>query len=281
MKILLVGGSSSLAKALKPKLLSFCKVLTAGRNNCDITIDLADCAKKYVLPKNIDFVINTAGSFGGKSFDKIYDAENVNVLGNLSLCEASINAGVKHYIYISSIFSEITENSDHYNIYSISKKHSEDIIKYYCKSNNLPLCILKPSQIYGVSEIFRKHQPFFYSILDNVMNNKDVNLYGTNDPLRNYIYIDDLTDILIKVIQQNIVGVYPCTSMKNVTYSEIANIAFKTFNTQGVINFIENKPNVSNNIFNIDESLYKKINYYPQVSIEEGIKKIALSKKQQ
>ena len=41
MKIVLVGGSSSLAMALTPVLKKYAEVITAGRTGCDIQIDLA------------------------------------------------------------------------------------------------------------------------------------------------------------------------------------------------------------------------------------------------
>ena len=69
MRILIIGGTSSLAFALMPVLSEFAEVITAGRTGCDVYFDLSDSVEEMVLPKDIDVVINTASSFGGKSFE--------------------------------------------------------------------------------------------------------------------------------------------------------------------------------------------------------------------
>ena len=43
MKTLIIGGTSSLGCALKPVFSKFGEVITAGRKNCDITMDLNGC----------------------------------------------------------------------------------------------------------------------------------------------------------------------------------------------------------------------------------------------
>ena len=111
MKILIVGGTSSLGCALKPVLSEIGEVITAGRKECDIRLDLNDPIEKITLPNNIDAVIHTAAHFGGKTVEEILEAENVNVLGTLKLCQAAVQAKAKHFILISSMFSCLNKNS--------------------------------------------------------------------------------------------------------------------------------------------------------------------------
>jgi nucleoside-diphosphate-sugar epimerase len=111
--------------------------------------------------------------------------------------------------------------------------------------------------------------------LDKAKNNENVNLYGTNDPLRNYIYIDDLITIISKVVQLKVEGIYSCTNMLNVTYSQIAKAAFSAFKSKRMVNFDKDKPDIPNNVFEINDELYKRIGFYPQITIEEGINRIA------
>jgi len=120
MKALIVGGTSSIANALKPKLAQFCEVITAGRSSCDITLDLSE--ENISLPKDIDVIIHTAAHFGGKTAEEIMAAEKINVIGTVRLCKAAVDAGVKHFVYISSIFSNATPDEPNYSVYSISKK---------------------------------------------------------------------------------------------------------------------------------------------------------------
>ena len=275
MKTLIIGGTSSLGQALKPTLSAFSEVITAGRKGCDLTIDLRDPMNKIVLPGNIDVVIHTAAHFGGETDEEILAAEDVNVLGTLKLCQASVKAKAKSFILISSLSACLQETSLYYSMYALSKKQTEEVARFYCAQHSLPLTILRPSQLYGNEDSFRRHQPFIYNIIDNAIGGKDITIYGSKDPHRNYIYVDDFMNIIIKVIQHRIEGTYSCMYPSDVTYTQIAKAALKAFHSNGKIHFLKNKEDIPDNIFEKDASLYKKIDFHPQVSIEEGMKKIA------
>lgn len=279
MKILIVGGMSTLSTCLKPVLSKFSEVITAGRCNCDLYIDLNDPIDKISFPNDMDAVIHTAAHFGGTTAKEIFEAESINALGTLKVCQAAVQAKARHFILISSIFSSLNKNSAHYSIYALSKKHSEELAEFYCSTHSLPLTILRPSQVYGKEDVFRLNQPFFYLIVDKAEKGEQITIYGSNDALRNYIYIDDLTNIIAKVVQNKIEGTYPCSYPTDIRYSQIAKAAYSAFNNKGNVHFLKERADIPDNIFGKDESLYDKIGFYPQISIEEGMKKIAQYRK--
>ena len=279
MKILIVGGTSSLAQALKPVFFEFAEVITAGRAGCDVHLDLSDPVEKIELPEDIDVVINTAASFGGESFEKIYQAENVNVLGVLKLCAACTKAQAKHLVLISSIFACLNKESSFYNIYSLSKKQADELAQLYSSAFGLPLTILRPSQFYGVGDAYRKHQPFLYTIIDKAANDEDILIYGSNDAMRNFIHVEDVARIIAIVIQRKIEGAFACMNIKDVSYSEVAAAAIEAFGSKSKIKFMTEQPDIPNNIFEPDDSLFRLIDYYPQISISLGMKKEAAYRK--
>jgi hypothetical protein len=69
MKLLLAGGNSTLARALRPVLAPFAEVITAGRSGCDVALDLAWPAERFELPSGLDAVIHLGASFGGQDFE--------------------------------------------------------------------------------------------------------------------------------------------------------------------------------------------------------------------
>ena len=71
MKVLIVGGSSSLGQVLQPVLSPFAEVWTAGRAGCDIQLDLCAGSSSFDLPVSFDAVIHLAANFGGDDFESM------------------------------------------------------------------------------------------------------------------------------------------------------------------------------------------------------------------
>lgn len=270
MRILLVGGNSSVAQALRPMLASIGESLTAGRSGCDVELDLAWPAERFEIPANVDVVINLAAHFCGSTVTCLLAAEEINVLGVLKLAQACTRSGVKQLVQISTIFAGLAENSPFYSGYAVSKRHAEEVLQLYCRQTGLRLAILRLAQIYGEGERFRQHQPFLYAILDQAQCGCDIVLQGSNDAQRNFMHIEDVTEIITRVVSQRIVGRYVCASLANVRFSEIAAAAVAAVGGVNLVYFDAGKPDVPDNAFEADETLYRLIDYYPRVSMQQG-----------
>lgn len=274
MNVLIVGGTSSLGSALKTALSGWCNVITAGRSNCDIPLNLVDPVEEISFPSGIDVVLHTAAHFGGNDVEQIMDAENINVLGTLKLCNAAIKANVKHFIFISSIFSSLNDSSPFYSIYSLSKRHSEELVKLVCTNHSLPFTIIRPSQIYGIEPNHLQHQPFIYKIIELAKNGEEISLNGTNDAIRNFIYMDDVTKVISRVIEERLIGSHACMNEQNVSLTQICNAAFSAFKKNGVVTFKPQEKDIPDNIFKKDNTLLEQLGISSCITIEEGIKKV-------
>ena len=274
-KITIIGGNSALAKYLIQTLSPGNKVISQGRKYCDFYCNLQDDVESIVIHDSPDVVICTAAAFNGKTDQEIVQTEDVNAIGTLKICIAAKRANVKHLILISSQSAILKENSLYYGIYSLSKRHAEELATYYCSMNHLPLTILRPSQIYDAKGEFRKHQPLIYLIADNAEIGKDITIYGSNDALRNCIYIEDLIEIINRVIERRCEGIYSCTNISDIRLSDIAKAAQCAFNAGGKILFLKDKIDIPNTISENKPDLYEKIGFFPKTDIVEGRKKIA------
>ena len=189
MKILLVGANSSLACALKLELGEFAKVITAGRNNCDVRLDLAG---DISVAPGIDAVINTACHFGGKDAASMIAVEQINELDTLSCLDKNQCgppcAGIEHH-------RRITQTSPFFNTYALSKRHGDKATQLFSGTYKLPLAIVRPFQFYGVVDLYRRSQPFLYTVIDKVQANDDIVIYGSYDAQRNFIPIVDVAKI--------------------------------------------------------------------------------------
>lgn len=269
-----------MAQALIPVLSEFAEVTTAGRRGCDLAMDLRAGAEKAELPRGTDFVVNTAACYGGETPDEMLETEDVNTLGVLRLCQSCTEAGVGHLVQISSIFACLGEDSPFYSLYALSKRHAEEVARLYSARFGLRLTILRPSQMYGAAESSRKHQPFLSSIIDRTARNEDVLLSGSHDALRNFIHVEDVARIVALAIQRGIDGTYSCANARNVTYAEVAAAAIEAFGSTSKIRHVPAERDVPDNIFESDESLYRAIGFYPQISIADGMEREAAHRRE-
>jgi len=276
MKILLVGASSSLALALKPVLEEFAEVVTAGRTGCDVYLDLIEPIEAISIASGFDTVINCAAQFGGKLPEDIINAENVNVVGTLKLCRACTNAAVGQLVNISSSLAGLDPASSFYNEYTLSKRHADEVAQLYSSRFGLPLLIIRPSQIYGADESFRKHQSSLYAIMDKAQQNQDIVIFGSNDALRNFIYVEDVATVIALAVKQKLIGNFACVYSENVRLSQIVGAAISAFDSCSNISFDKDLPDIQDNGFPVDDELYKAIGFFPQISILAGLQKEAV-----
>jgi nucleoside-diphosphate-sugar epimerase len=269
--IFIIGANSAVAKETIKVLSKDNKIITGGRHGCDVYCDIS---KEVNIPEGVDTVINFAAAFGGDSDRNILNTISTNIVGTLKICMAAKEAGIKHLVLISSIFALLEDGSPFYNYYSITKKQADELAAFYCANNKIALAVLQPSQIYGDGEEFSKHQPFFYTIIDKAERGEDISIYGRNDARRNYMHVADLVEIINRVVINNVKGIYTCAYPSDISYSQIAKKAQNIFNKGGKVNFLNDKPDIPDNVFKEDPSIDEAINFSPGISIEEGITSI-------
>ncbi|MBC2844983.1 NAD-dependent epimerase/dehydratase family protein [Winogradskyella flava] len=276
MKVLIIGGNSSVSRYVIPLLSEDYEVVTVGRRNCDINLD-PNKAMVDQLPSHVDIVLHTAAAFGRQTDAEIYETEKYNVLDTMDLCFHLKKMNVKHFIFISSIFVHLEDTSPLHSIYDISKRHAEEIIKYCLERDEIPYTILRPSQLYGKDASFIKHHPFLYQIVEMASKGDEITLFGQKGGSANYLHIRDFTQVIYRVIKNGVFGVYDCTTITPNTYLEIARNVYELTNNVVAIDFLKDRKE-SGQIFEYDETIYNKVNYHPKVSIREALSEILNAK---
>ncbi|MGI0116278.1 NAD-dependent epimerase/dehydratase family protein [Zooshikella sp. RANM57] len=283
MKILLVGGSSSLAQQLIPHLSCYADIITAGRHNCDIYLDLQNPEEKGIAHKigDMTVLIHIAAYFGKSLKDDQEDvlkAETVNALGTYKACLLAEKLKAQHVIYISTIFTQLDDHSPFFNSYALSKRHGEELAAFFCAQYKIPLTILRPAQFYG-SILCKRHQPFFYKLLDDVFLGKTITLYGTGKAKRNYIHIDDVVQVIDRVVKQRVTGTYQCLYPQNISYKELVQTAINVCQSNSRLIFNTQKADGFDNTFCYTPSLYQQIGFEPQITLADGIKDYLINHK--
>ena len=134
-----------------------------------------------------------------------------NVSSMVHLLEVCRIKGVKQIIYAST--AAIYENTDIFPtpenivikptlIYSLVKKHCEDIIQSYHDVYALPFSTLRLFNIYGLNQdILRKNPSLIAYLFDCFKNKKQPILHSDGEQKRDYVYLDDLINLIEKLIE--------------------------------------------------------------------------------
>ena len=167
-KILLTGGTGFIGSALmKHKAFENAIVISRGLSSKNyknfIFRTLAPHTDFTDILKSINIVVHVAA----KAHVQEDDLKNANILyrnlntdSTLNLARQSIKAGVKRFIFISSIKvlgekTNFDEPFDHHSPlnpigpYAISKAEAETELKKETKKTNMELVIIRPPLVYG------------------------------------------------------------------------------------------------------------------------------------
>lgn len=272
MRILIIGGNSSVSRYLIPLFPKNYEIITVGRRNCDINLTI-DKTLEEQLPNYADIVIHTAAAFGRNSDEEIYETEKYNVLETMKLCFHLKKMKVKHFVFISSIFVHLEESSPLFSIYNISKQHAEDVISYCLKRDEIPFTILRPSQLYGNDPAFVKHHPFLYELIEKASKGEKITLFGEVGGRANYLHIKDFAEVIFRVVNKKVYGIYDSITKTPNTYLEIATIAYELSNQSVALDFLKDRKE-SGQGFKFDSTIYDKIGFYPKMSIRDGLTEI-------
>ena len=279
MKILLVGGRSAVAQALQPSLADLGKISTAGREKCDVHLDITWPLRKVEIPKGTDVVINTATSFYKTGGAGLCSNIEVNVLGVAKLCTTAIEAGVQHFVNISSINATLPKDSEYFDAYALTKKQGDAVVELLCRSASVPFTVLRPSQLYGHPNL-RKKQVFLYSAIEQALSERDIVIYGKRAPLRNYLHVDDLSKMIRAVVEKRPLGIFQCNHPQDSSFKDLADAAINAAKSKSRIVFDVRQGDIPDNIFPYEDILYRKLGLTPSITIQDGIKSLVMSRKE-
>ncbi|MES2655427.1 MAG: SDR family oxidoreductase [Bacteroidota bacterium] len=161
------------------------------------------------LNQNFDFCINASGSAHvGFSFEKPSIDFELNVLNVHKLLVAirTYNPTCKFINFSSAaVYGNpeklpITETATRNPVspYGFHKLQSEYILKEYHRFFNIATCNLRIFSAYGPG--LRKQ--LFWDLFQKSLQQAPVNLFGTGNETRDFIYIDDLMEVLNCIIQK-------------------------------------------------------------------------------
>lgn len=201
-KVLVTGANGfigrSLVEKLKSQRLEVVEIYSANGDICDpATFNRIDRV-------GVSRVFHLAGkTYVPESWNDPAEFIRVNTGGTANVVEfcrrnAFPLTYVSAYLYGKPEKLPISENSDvkPNNPYAMSKFLAEQICEFYASTYGLSVTIIRPFNVYGRGQDKRFMIP---SVIEQ-MRHADVIRVKDLEPRRDYVYIDDLVDVLINTL---------------------------------------------------------------------------------
>jgi len=129
-----------------------------------------------------------------EAHDKPVETTRINVLGNTGLLDAAVQAGVKRYVFASTIYV----SGDAGGFYRASKQACELFIEEYQRWHGLDYTILRYGSIYG-RRADRNNGVLRY--LRQALEDRKITVHGSGEDLREYVHVSDVARLSVEILK--------------------------------------------------------------------------------
>ena len=164
--------------------------------------------------------------------------------------------------------------------YAASKASSDHLVSSYVRTYNIPAIVTNCSNNYGPNQHPEKLIP---KLIYNIINNKPLPIYGNGKNSREWIYVKDHCEALIKVFKKGKIGeFYNIGSNKNLNNIEISKELLNLAKTkikvgsQVKIMFIKDRPGHDIRYALNSEKILRKLGWKIKTNFKDGLMKTFL-----
>lgn len=274
-----------------------------------IQMDIRDREGIAGLLKNgdVDYIYNIAGIAPLPDCQtNPQEAIDVNVIGTVNLLENARLYGVKKLILAST--NAMYENEKEFPtkensfalptlIYPNTKYVAERFCESYCRTYDMNVTCLRFANVYGPHiDCLRKQPPFVGYMIRELYYDRTPVFHSDGKQRRDYIYVDDLIELAIRVQQHKGFDCVNVSSNMNYSVNEMYQIASKIMNKNIPAEYADTDhywakyPELYKGAYPIkSEILEHEVNKYslcdysyanetygwkPKVTMEEGLKRV-------
>ena len=261
-----------------------------SKNYKFIKCDIKDKKINHILTKyKPNCIFNLAAeTHVDRSIDNPHDFIQSNIVGVYNLLECFkkfSNEYESKLIHISTdeVYGDILKgrSSENYSYkpsspYAASKAASDHLVSSYVRTFKIPAIVTNSSNNYGPKQHPEKLIP---KLIYNILHNMPLPIYGKGTNSREWIYVKDHCEALIKVYKKGKVGqFYNIGSNKNLNNLQVCKkliICSKKIFSIGKnvkINFIKDRPGHDFRYALNSNKIKKELNWTPKIDFEKGIK---------
>ena len=224
-RVVVLGGKGFIgATIIKQLEANGINTLSIGRAEVDL-LKAVNEKKLASLLEHGDTLLIAAALAPVKEFSLLLD--NINMLRPIIF--AANQVSLSHVIYVSSdaVYSdssspltEISETNPE-SLHGIMHKTRELIIQSeISKQFNIPLCIIRPTLIYGTKDPHNGYGP--NKFLRLAFNGENISIFGMGEEQRDHVSVNDVANLTVQIILQKSSGVLNIASGTTTSFRIIA-----------------------------------------------------------
>ncbi|WP_043953054.1 NAD-dependent epimerase/dehydratase family protein [Kosakonia radicincitans] len=212
-KIILTGASGFIGTKLLERLLaSGYEVFAIKRPNSDRTtsgkviwLTYDELKMRSAELGTVDAIVHLATEYGRNVQDGLSPVLACNVLLPLQLMELAATVGIKKFISTDSFFGKYEKTYNYMKSYIVSKRQLNELAEIFCAENDLSFFNMRLEHVYGEGDGENKFIPF---IIRSLQKNEHAIKCTTGLQKRDFVYIDDVVDAYIAVINCEVKSKY-------------------------------------------------------------------------
>lgn len=243
--------------------------------------DITDFETVNKSMNGIDAVVHLAADT--RVIDSINDPLhnfNINMIGTMNILMAMKENKVNKIINASTggaILGEVPPPVHEDMLpapqspYGASKLAIEGYLGAFAASYSMKTCSLRFSNVYGPNS--RHKGSVVAAFIRQILAKKNLTVYGDGQQLRDYVYIDDLCQGILQVIQNDIVGVYQLGTGIPTSINKLIEILKNTVGEKYEIkvDYLPYRTGELQKTWCDISKARKAFNYNPTMSLEQGI----------
>src|SRR6516162_6970523 len=263
-RIYVTGHRGMVGSAIVRRLATCsCDVITASRDEVDL--ERQEQAEEFLVATKPDVVVVAAGKVGGIHANNFYPAEFIakNLAIALNTVQGSYKAGVKKLLYLGSsciypkfapqpmseeeLLTGPLEPTNEW--YAVAKIAGIKLCQAYRRQYGVDFISVMPTNLYGPGDNYHPDNSHVVAALIRRFHEAkhrrtpSVTVWGTGAPLREFLFVDDLADACVFVLEhysdaQHVnVG-----SAQEMTIADFAKLVAEIVGYQGRLVFDTSRP---------------------------------------
>jgi len=259
----------------KPAIFGDDIAWTIGDFSSNEDVDSAVSGKDVVFHLISTSVPSTAQA------DRVLDVQR-NLIPSIALMDACVKHNVKKLTFISSggtvygldvaVPTPEDAATNPISAYGATKLAIEKYMGMYSAVYGLSTAIVRLSNPYGRHQTSKNNQGAIRVFMDKMLAGEPISIWGAGDVVRDYIYIDDVSDALIKISEtEKLHAIYNVGTGRGHDLLQVIAELEKVMDTPARINYLPKRPvDVPTNVLDISKAK-REIGWVPRVSLRSGL----------